>query len=118
MKLERINAYLEKLRFEELMIYPLASIAGLVLLAALAAGIYQESIAIIFFLLLILGFVLWAMHRGPQEGAGQVLVMLLEIILVLIPLNLLGPGGRAILSILLGTICLAMALLVLTGRYK
>lgn len=118
MKLEQINAYLEKLRFEELMLYPLALIAGLVLLAALASGIYQESIAIVFFLLLILGFVLWVTHRGPQEGAGLTLAMLLEIVLLLIPFNLLSPGGRAILSVLLGTICLVMALLVLIGRYK
>lgn len=116
-RLSMLADLLEKLSFEEAMLYPLTMIAGLVLLMALLTGIYQEAILVLFFLLLLTSYILAAILRSPRRGPVSFVILLAEVVLVIIVLNLLSPSGIKAFSVLWIVICGFITIGMLTSDF-
>jgi uncharacterized membrane protein len=100
MRIKEIMALLDKLLPEELIVYLLTALAGLVTIVSLLTGTYEEAIAVIFFLLLIVSYSLLTWNYEPQKQVQKHLINVINVILVIGLFNLLSPAGKVALTIL------------------
>jgi hypothetical protein len=98
--IEKTDILTGRLREEEIVIYLLAAIAGLVLIFSLLTGKFDESIAVIFFLLVVISWWLASVLHMSKDAKRRIAGSIIFVILILGFSRLLSPAGSAAFGII------------------